>query len=501
MGLMSPSRAHPLTSAQRAKFRLATSKSHPSGIDVAAGPSLSALPETTPENASVEVLRVLQFPSVRAVLLELPKGMRRRTLTLLPVVVSLLWLVARRLPSFGAVLDLLRQGRLPGVGALDVTSSAFTQRLQALPHDLMLGVLKASSHALAQTYGVRRAWIQAWVPWASGVFAVDDTTLDALARKVPELMLHAKGKAATLGGRLACALNLSTGTWAEILYDSDSAANEKSHVRALLQRLGMEALVVLDLGYYSFELFDWMTRSYLWFVTRLREGAAYRVLQVFKDEPLVRDRLVLLGGGKNRAGYPLRLVELYINGSWHGYLTNQLQVALLGPEVIWALYEQRWSIEMAFFALKRILGLASLRACHINGVLWQVWASLLVYQVLQHLRLTVAVAAGWQEDEVSWEMLMRRVPWYIEDASDEALEAWLTRQAATLLLKKRGVRARRKDSITAEHRRPCELPSAPLDLPLLETRPARNDGNYGRTAPCRWEMAGLAGMGVAAPKS
>lgn len=486
-----PASHRPHAFGKKAMLRFATAKSHPQGIEVEPGPSVSELRETMPEEASAAVLSVLHFPSVRAVLLELPRGMRRRALTLIPVVTCLLWLVVRRLPSFGSVLDLLRMGRVPGLAALDVTSSAFTQRLRTLPHELMLGVLRACSHSLAQTHGARRAWVQAWVPWASGVFAVDDTTLDALARKVDELKLQAKGKAATLGGRLACALNLVTGTWAEVLYDSDSAANEKSHVRALLQRLGMDALVILDLGYYSFELFDWMTRSYVWYVTRLRAGAAFRVLQVFKDEPLVRDRLVLLGTRDNHAGYPVRLVELYIKGSWHGYVTNQLDVALLGPEIVWALYEQRWTIEMAFFSLKRILGLASLRACHVNGVLWQIWATLTVYQVLQHLRLTVAVAAGWQEDEVSWEMLLRRIQWYIEDAPAESLEAWLTRQAEKLLLKKRGVRARREGSMTDELRRQCQSPSVPLDLALLETRRAVIRGEYGRTTPSRLEMAGL----------
>ncbi len=67
-----------------------------------------------------------------------------------------------------------------------------------------------------------------------------------------------------------------------------------------------------------------------------------------------------LGVYETRAAYPVRLVELLIDGSWHGYLTNVLDPSQLSASQVWALYEQRWTIEMAFQIVKRVLGLASL---------------------------------------------------------------------------------------------------------------------------------------------
>ena len=54
---------------------------------------------------------------------------------------------------------------------------------------------------------------------------------------------------------------------------------------------------------------------------------------------------------------------------------------------------------MCFAALKRALGLASLRCSTIEGVLGQIWTTLVLYQVLQDLRLELAAAAGLGADD------------------------------------------------------------------------------------------------------
>jgi len=88
--------------------------------------------------------------------------------------------------------------------------------------------------------------------------------------------------------------------------------------------------------------------------------------------------------------------------TWYRYLTNVLDPRQLGARQIWALYGQRWTIEMSFAVVKRSLGLAYLRLTHQNGILIQIWCALAVYQILQDLRLDIAMANDWNEDEVSW---------------------------------------------------------------------------------------------------
>jgi hypothetical protein len=132
------------------------------------------------------------------------------------------------------------------------------------------------------------------------------------------------------------------------------------------------------------------------------------------------------------------------------YLTNVLQPSQLNAKQVWGLYAMRWTIEMAFATIKRSLGMAYLRAAGRNAMLIQIWSTLTVYQLLQSLRLQVAASQGWMQDEISWEMLMRRVSWYAQEAAPISLGEWLCLHAHKLSLKKRGQRQRRGTELPDE---------------------------------------------------
>jgi hypothetical protein len=149
---------------------------------------------------------------------------------------------------------------------------------------------------------------------------------------------------------------------------------------------------------------------------------------------------------------------------------------------------------MSFAAVKRALGLAYLRLTHTNGVLIQIWATLAVYQILQDLRLEIAAQTGWQEDDVSWEMLMRRIGWYAErPPANMSLRGWLVTQAHRLNLRKRGVRARRLTQLPAEVLAACQPPPPLPPLPDPLEREARQGDKGRRCRPrrARTIMAGL----------
>jgi hypothetical protein len=314
--------------------------------------------------------------------------------------------------SFAVLLVDLATGTLTGLPQVSVSAQAFYQRLSRLGHARFLLLFQqVTAHLRANT--ASRAWVHQLAPWAAGIFAIDDTTLDALARRVDELRVLKKGAPGTLAGRLGSVLDLRTGKLAEVLYNPDSTANEKTHLLPLVKRLGRGALVVLDLGYFSFKLFDAITEGKQFFVTRMRKLATYEVLQVLVDRPLYRDRIVSLGSNRSdRAAHPVRLVELWLNGEWWRYLTNVLDPHQLSAAAVWRLYLERWGIEQAFSAIKRVLGLASLRCSTPPGVLAQIWSTLTVFQILQDLRLEIAAAQGLNEDQVSWHRLVYRISLY-----------------------------------------------------------------------------------------
>ncbi len=399
---------------------------------------------------------------------------RKRLLTIEVVLLGLISFVLKGLDSFKEIVDRLRMGNLPGLMAVEVTPSAFYQRLGTLSHTLFLDLLHSTSVALSKGQKHRRSTTLELAPFATRIIALDDTTLDALMRRAKWLKEYKKGDWATLAGRLGCALDLVTGRFAEIIYDEDAKANEKNHAKPLIERLPAGSLYVFDLGYFSFPFFDYLSEKFCYFVTRLRKKATFKVVEVLADGPLYRDRVVYLGKYRaDQAAHPVRLVELLIKGTWYRYLTNVLNPQVLPAPKVWALYAQRWNIEMAFAAVKRALKMAFLRATHQNGILIQIWSTLTAYQVLQDLRLEIAQKSGWKDDDVSWQILMRTISWYPESRREWPLRTWLIKNAEKAGLKKRGVRKRKDDGLPTLVLEACLPPPPSPHVGKLTSRRAR----------------------------
>jgi hypothetical protein len=404
------------------------------------------------------------------------RGYRERLLTVEVLLLCLLEFIVEKVGVLAAIVDRLRRGSIPGLPALEVSPAAFYKRLRTISHTTFQELLRGVTRELSKSQKHVRKWVKDSALFASGVYALDDTTLDALLRKTPSLKKHPKGAMETLGGRLGCALDLVTGKFAEVLYDPDSKANEKTHARPLIERLPEGALYVFDLGYFAFPFLDYLSERGRYFVTRMREKTSYEVVRELATGPFYRDSIIWLGKHRaDRAAYPVRLVELLIDGTWYRYLTNILDPRQLGALHVWALYGQRWTIEMSFAAIKRCLGLAYLRLTHQNGILTQIWCTLAVYQVLQDLRLDIAASNGWKEDEVSWERLTRHIGIYVRRPSSDqrSLREWLVQDAPRMIIRKCGCRHRRRTALPDEVAAACDPPPAGPDLPPIPPRQAR----------------------------
>ena len=418
--------------------------------------------------------------------------LRKRVLSVEVVMISTLNFVIAEMESFRELVAKLRSGDIPALQPVEVSDKAFYKRLRAIPHTVFSNLLRETTRTLKSSQRYTRQWIKQLAPFATGIYALDDTTLDALMRRSDFLKKYSKGAMETLGGRLGCVLDLVTGKFAEIVYDADSGANEKTHARPLIESLERGALYVFDLGYFAFPFLDFLTDKGCYFISRLRAKTSFEVITTLMQGANYRDQIIWLGKHKaDRAAHPVRLVQLRINGNWWSYITNVLDPQQLNASALWVLYGQRWKIEMAFAAIKRALGMAFLRVTHQNGILIQIWSTLTVYQVLQDLRLEIAYESGWRDDDVSWHNLMNRINWYAERARDQSLRDWLVTKADKLFLKKQGTRKRRIEQLPSDVLAEC-LPPPPLsDLSELRPRKARQGD---QTTPKRLFPLVLAGL-------
>ncbi len=248
-------------------------------------------------------------------------------------------------------------------------------------------------------------------PGFPGLYAIDDTTLDQVARTLPCLRTVKAGDDQLLPGKLSSVIDVRTQQFVRIDPTELPHRNPKVALPELVTDLPPGSLLLFDLGYFAFERFDALSHQGLAFVSRLREKTSVTVLASITDEPQVRDTLVWLGTHRaNQAGYAVRLIEVELGGVWYRYVTNVLDPARLSVAEVVQLYARRWDIELAFKTLKVELGVGLLWSAKWELILTQVWAALILFQIAQSIRMQVAARALVDPFDVSLNLLLREWP-------------------------------------------------------------------------------------------
>src|SRR5205823_12234262 len=103
--------------------------------------------------------------------------------------------------------------------------------------------------------------------------------------------------------------------------------------------------------------------------------------------------LVWLGAWNSKGKCAVRQVLLRQGGMRRQYFTTVCDPSVLPLAEIARLYARRWDIALAFLTLKRDLGLHLIWSSKSVVVLAQVWACLIIAQVMQALRMEVALRA------------------------------------------------------------------------------------------------------------
>jgi hypothetical protein len=149
------------------------------------------------------------------------------------------------------------------------------------------------------------------------------------------------------------------------------------------------SIVVMDRGYNDYALFGKWTTEEIYFVTRLKESAAFEVVQpcaVPQHRNILSDQLIRFSGDKAQKDCPclLRRVVVWdeIKEREIALLTNLLA---FGATTIAAIYRDRWAIELFFKALKQNLKVKSFVGASENALRIQIWTALIAMLLLKWL--------------------------------------------------------------------------------------------------------------------
>lgn len=150
-------------------------------------------------------------------------------------------------------------------------------------------------------------------------------------------------------------------------------------------------ILAIDRGYIDYDWFAKLTQQEVYFVTRMKENAAYRVkaeFEVPQNRNMLKDELIWFPSQVKAGEEPclFRRVEIWDAEKEESivFLTNLLQ---FGATTIAAIFKDRWQVELFFKAIKQNLKIKTFVGTSANAVKTQVWTALIAMLVLKYLQL------------------------------------------------------------------------------------------------------------------
>ena len=176
---------------------------------------------------------------------------------------------------------------------------------------------------------------------------------------------------------------------------SDGNENDRIEVRKFDFPKG--SIVAFDKGYVDYQWFKSLTDKGIFFVTRLRSKAVYKVVErkeVDKPKGVLSDQIIQLNSAHalKRGAPRLRRVGFRDKetGRYYQFLTNNFA---LSAATIAAIYKDRWQVELFFKAIKQNLKIKAFVGLSKNAILTQIWIAMISYLLVAFARHSAR--AGW----------------------------------------------------------------------------------------------------------
>lgn len=277
--------------------------------------------------------------------------------------------------------------KLYHLGAVIVSRSSLARVNEQQPYTLyeqLAGKLLAQCQARAPRHGFR---------FKNKLYSLDASTIDLCLSVFPWARFR------TTKGAVKLHVGLDhEGMLPSFLTITDGKTHDITAARAL--QLPKGSIVVMDRGYTDYAWYNQLNSQDIFFVTRLRKNARYRVTErrsVFKSKGLTSDQTIELTGAKaGNCTIPLRRIGFKDaeTGIQYYFLTNNFKLA---ASTIAEIYKARWQIELFFKWLKQNLKIKSFLGTSRNAVMTQIWIAICVYLLLAYLKLASRIGQSMQQ--------------------------------------------------------------------------------------------------------
>lgn len=219
------------------------------------------------------------------------------------------------------------------------------------------------------------------------LFSVDSTTIDLCISVYPWAKFHHKKGAVKVhtvldhDGLIPVFADMTHGR----VHDGKAFS---AMFHGNLSLFPQHSVIAMDRAYVDYELFGEMTKRNVWFVTRLKSNAVYKVITAYQPPQngnIISDEDIEFTSQTGaRCGYQLRrVVVLNDKGEELVLLCNNLQ---FGATTVANVYKQRWQVELFFKQIKQNLKIKSFVGTTENAVKTQVYCALCAIVLLNYLK-------------------------------------------------------------------------------------------------------------------
>jgi putative transposase len=161
------------------------------------------------------------------------------------------------------------------------------------------------------------------------------------------------------------------------------------------------SIVAIDKAYNDYSWYKHLTDKGIYFVTRLKTNARYRVVsrrEVLKNKGLTSDQIIEFTGLQTAKKCPVQLRRIGYRdtetGKHYVFLTNNFKLA---ARTIADIYKARWQVELFFKWIKQNLKIKSFVGTSKNAVMTKIWIALCIYLLLAFLRFQSKLKKSMQQ--------------------------------------------------------------------------------------------------------
>lgn len=226
------------------------------------------------------------------------------------------------------------------------------------------------------------------------LYSLDATTIDLCLSAFP----WAEFRSTKGAIKMHVGLN-HEGYLPEFITVTDGKTHDITTARAM--DLSQGSIVVVDKGYNDYAWYKQLIDNDIFFVTRLKSNAKYRVVErrnALKSKGVTSDQIIELTGAQASKKCPNRLRRIGYRdeetGKHYVFLTSNMALA---AKTIADLYKARWQVELFFKWIKQNLKIKSFVGTSKNAVLTQIWIAMCAYLLLAYLKFQSKLTQSMQQ--------------------------------------------------------------------------------------------------------